>query len=273
MRVQKRRELADIFRDELDMEKSPPKPPSGSVLWRYMNFDKYIHMLINGGVFFPFVHKLGDPFEGSLPRKTLQRALKWLGGPQGVEVFDKNIRTQYVVYCWHEMEHESEAMWRLYAGSGPGVAIRTNFESLIKTIFQGVKSEAADLYGRAEYGDYETTDIPMLSTIPVFCKRKSFSHEREVRIARIAKREPDRSGVVYSVDLDELVHEVVLSPFAEDWTLEVVNAVTRKFKESLVKKVRPSEIEKRTTLDELLEGSREPQPKVSLADILARSVS
>lgn len=113
----------------------------------------------------------------------------------------------------------------------------------------------------------------MLSTIPVFCKRKSFSHEREVRIARIAKREPDRSGVVYSVDLDELVHEVVLSPFAEDWTLEVVNAVTRKFKESLVKKVRPSEIEKRTTLDELLEGSREPQPKVSLADILARSVS
>ncbi len=155
MRVQKRRELADIFRDELDMEKSPPKPPSGSVLWRYMNFDKYIHMLINGGVFFPFVHKLGDPFEGSLPRKTLQRALKWLGGPQGVEVFDKNIRTQYVVYCWHEMEHESEAMWRLYAGSGPGVAIRTNFESLIKTIFQGVKSEAADFYGRVEYVDYE----------------------------------------------------------------------------------------------------------------------
>ncbi|MDE3256827.1 MAG: DUF2971 domain-containing protein [Gemmatimonadota bacterium] len=238
-----------------------------------MSFDKYIHMLISGGVFFPFVHKLGDPFEGSLPRKTLQRAFEWLGSPKGVEVFDENIRKQYVVYCWHEMEHESEAMWRLYAGSGPGVAIRTNFQSLINTIFQGVESEARDFYGRVEYVDYETTDIAMLSTMPVFCKRKSFSHEHEVRIARIVNRDPERSGEFYRLDLDELIHDVVLSPFAEDWALEVVNAVTRKFKESLMKKVKHSEIENLTTLDEFLAESREPEPGVSLADILSRSMS
>jgi hypothetical protein len=37
-------------------------------VWRYLDFTKFVSMLENGGLFFPTVAKLHDPFEGSFAK-------------------------------------------------------------------------------------------------------------------------------------------------------------------------------------------------------------
>src|SRR6267142_5722094 len=40
-------------------------------IWRYMDLAKYLSMLNSRGLFFPRAVSLGDPFEGSTPRKMV----------------------------------------------------------------------------------------------------------------------------------------------------------------------------------------------------------
>ena len=47
-------------------------PPSEAVLWRYMDFTKFVSLLDRQALFFARSDKLGDPFEGSFPRGNLK---------------------------------------------------------------------------------------------------------------------------------------------------------------------------------------------------------
>ena len=42
-------------------------PPDDVVLWRYMDFTKFVSLLEKSALFFPRADKLGDPFEGYWP--------------------------------------------------------------------------------------------------------------------------------------------------------------------------------------------------------------
>ncbi len=192
-----------------------------------MDFEKYLHMLSNRGLFFPYPRKLRGPLEGGLPRKAALRAIRYMDTPQAAKRHEEYLKNQCVVSCWHEMEHESEAMWRLYAGRGPGVAIKTSFESLLKSLNLSVApDDSTYMAGRVTYVDYEKDDIPLGNGMPVFYKRMAFSHEHEVRIVRPVNEDKDSSGAIWNAEIDELIHEVVLSPFAEDWMFELVRLTT-----------------------------------------------
>ena len=39
-----------------------------------------------------------------------------------------------LINCWHESDHESAAMWKLYAKDDNGIAIKTDFDSLAKIL-------------------------------------------------------------------------------------------------------------------------------------------
>src|SRR5260370_42572585 len=41
-------------------------------LWRYMSYAKLVSMLEHGGIFFPRLETLGDPFEGSFSRANVK---------------------------------------------------------------------------------------------------------------------------------------------------------------------------------------------------------
>lgn len=45
-------------------------PPKDAILWRYMDFVKFISLLETNTLFFARADKLGDPFEGSFPKKN-----------------------------------------------------------------------------------------------------------------------------------------------------------------------------------------------------------
>ena len=87
----------------------------------------------------------------------------------------------------------------------------------------------------------------------MFYKRKSFSHEKEVRVACFENESNYSRSITMSVTLDMLIHEVVVSPMAEDWEFGIVKETTKRFDEALAQRVRQSDIAKPTTL-ELLSG-------------------
>ena len=246
-----------VSTEEEGLPSAPTRPPLDASLWRYMSLEKYIHMLLTGGLFFSSPDKLDDPFEGSLPAVTIER----LRSKETAQNIEKMTKAKYVISCWHEMEYESDAMWRLYAGRGCGIAIKADFGSLI-TFVGDMDGPGTDyMAGNVEYVDYKTEDIPVLYGKSLFYKRKSFSHEREVRVVCYVSKEllPENLSknlsdgrMLWKGKLDELIHKIVVSPLAEEWMYDVVLETTERFSKSLAEKVTNSEIAKRTTLEEIL---------------------
>ena len=245
------------FSFEEGMRSDPVRPSSASPLWRYISFEKYIHMLLTRGLFFSFPDKLDDPFEGSVAAPTIER----LRSPQTAQNIETQTKKNHVVSCWHELKHESDAMWRLYTKKSCGIAIKTDFESLLRFISDMDGPRTSYKAGRVEYVDYKTEDIPVLEGMSLFYKRKSFSHECEVRVVcffikeilskKLSKNLSD-GGMLWEGKLDELIHEIVVSPFAEKWMYDFVRATTKRLHKSLAEKVRNSEIAKQTILQETL---------------------
>ncbi len=236
------------------MPSSPVRPPRTAVLWRYMNLEKLIHMLYDQGVYFSYPGKLEDPFEGSLPTQTIKR-LRFLNV---AELIEHSTKQGHVKSCWHEMDHESDAMWRFYAGKGAGIAVRTNIESLMESMTPGWIDDPHDTFmaGRVSYVNFDTDDIPVLNGMPLFYKRNAFSHEKEVRIACFENESVSMHGVTYHAEMENLIHEIVVSPLAEDWEFRVVVETTKRFSETLARKVCKSTIAKPTTLEYVLEKKK-----------------
>lgn len=111
-------------------------PPKGAKLWRYMDFTKLVSLLDKRSLFFSRADLLGDPFEGSFSRKTVE-ARQQGDFPQIAwdilsAIHRRHIRDTYV-NCWHMSDHESAAMWKLYLASD-GVAIQSSFERLVESL-------------------------------------------------------------------------------------------------------------------------------------------
>ena len=217
-------------------------PPLGdAVLWRYMDFTKFVSLLDRRALFFSAADKLGDPFEGSIPEANVQLhpiVYKDLTEDQR-RTFAQGLQTLprfNLINCWHENIHESEAMWRLYAREKDGIAIKTNFDSFKKSF---ICSE--DIYiGKVSYVDYKSEIVPEGNVFSLFLhKRKSFAHEHEVRAISLRFSRGDEvsqklrngslDGVYYEVDLSLLIKEVFVAPFALDWFLELVNSVVDRY--------------------------------------------
>lgn len=222
-------------------------PPPEAVLWRYLNFTKFVSLLDRKALFFARADKLGDPFEGSYSKKNiikLRDSYAELLEDTNIQLSDqqkyrlkrnsgrsffKEYRKMVFANCWHESAHESAAMWRLYSGEYEGIAIKTNFGSFA----QSLAGEEAVYVGKVKYIDYDKDSIPQDNALnPYLYKRKSFEHEREVRAVIIRDDhhhlydDIDDTGKYGGVEIASLVKEVVVAPYAQDWFLELVASVS-----------------------------------------------
>ena len=200
-------------------------PPDDALLWRYMDFTKFVSLLETSALFFCRPDRLGDPFEGSIsPVTPPSVAADIRDGPAVVYTVDlRQVMRLARVNCWHMSEFESEAMWRLYARERDGVAINTVFADF-KSAFRGDQAVSASM---VQYRDYRSSPIPHGNALlPLFHKRISFQHEREVRALYLQRddRREESVGSYCEVDLDKLVREVVLAPFADDWFVDLVRS-------------------------------------------------
>src|SRR5262249_51543031 len=96
--------------------------------------------------------------------------------------FWKKQRQRYVVNCWHQNDHESAAMWKLYLKSDEGVAVASSPEKLRDSIH-----DAGYLMniGSIEYVEFDSYSFFNNIFAPVMRKRKSFAHEHELRIVAV----------------------------------------------------------------------------------------
>ena len=227
-----------------------PAPTDKSQTWRYMNFVSFVSLLQTRQLFFSSPGRLDDPFEGFVPPAIAalytetEPQRQQVGGSTKLWKAAMAIRDQrerlgastarYFVNCWHMNEFESAAMWKLY-GRDTGIAIRSTKARLM----QGFDVEGSNVsIAPVTYFDYNVGDlsgIPIpesglpeqfrLMVTPELCfERKSFEHERELRVLTWeTDPETNRAGKYVPVDLDALIEKVYVSPLSPDWVAEVVS--------------------------------------------------
>ena len=149
-----------------------------------------------------------------------------------------------MVSCWRESQHDSEVMWRAYAKGRYGLAIKTDMESLASCFL----TRHADAIARVEYASYDHEIIPFGFITPLLFKRGQFGDEHEVRAIMTDLHEYETTegggnseqsvylkdivvddGRYCNVDLNQLIHEIVVSPYAVPWLPGLVRSVAKKY--------------------------------------------
>ena len=135
------------------------------------------------------------------------------------------------VNCWSRNPQESEAMWKIYS-KGKGVAIETDVMSLIYSFTEVLPGHLVVV----EYLDYSKDIFPSFNVLSYLSyKRLSFAHEHEVRAIAVEERLRDgspsaESGREYEIDPKALISKVVVDPLAEDWLVDTVRSVVRRYR-------------------------------------------
>ncbi|MCY4285412.1 MAG: DUF2971 domain-containing protein [Thiotrichales bacterium] len=218
-------------------------PPDDAVLWRYMDFTKFVSLLESQSLFFCRADLLGDPFEGSIPqvRHLPENLQKLIEDRFSIHQIDNRQITRMIyANCWHSGEFESEAMWRIYARKHDGIAIRTPFQNFRKALI----GKEIVYVSKIQYINYRADTIPSGNAIfPFIYKRISFQHEQEVRaliLQAVDEGELIPEGICYKIDLKQLIEEIVVAPFAEPWFFELVESLANRY--GLGDRIRKSEL-------------------------------
>ncbi len=220
-----------------------------------MDFTKFISLLESESLFFSRSDKFEDPFEGATPHNNIhlreQRLTTYLPLHQPyndredylrrMRIHFKNklhLRKRVAVNCWHQNNHESEAMWKLYVPSGEGVALRTTIKSLKQSL---TSADEPMQISNVNYINYDRDLIDEnLVLAPFITKRKSFEHEREVRAliyrpgddlnTHVEYSEPTiDSGILVPLDLNILIEDIYISPTASVWFTDLIKSVVKKY--------------------------------------------
>ncbi|MGE6955014.1 hypothetical protein [Staphylococcus capitis] len=212
--------------------------PETAFLWRYMDLSRFVDLLQSKELHLARADQMQDRWEGVFgPTNAAMRpALYGNDSPALGELFktmEEHSRTHTFLNCWYASDYESAAMWSIYDRVGRGVAIRTTKERL-KRALTGSKP----VYGATvEYVDYSNHYVSERNSFhPFLCKRRSFEHEREYRLMTTWSPQPiddegniapgsdiPPTGVRESVDLDDLVERVYVSPEAPGWFHGIVH--------------------------------------------------
>ncbi|KAB2395279.1 MULTISPECIES: DUF2971 domain-containing protein [Bacillus cereus group] len=166
------------YYDELYKVKNNP------IIWRYMDISKFKSLLNQRALFFAKPSAFVDPLEGSYSMWDIE-GYRTNGDPILPREYMKKIQDFAGISCWHMNDQESAGMWDLYLNSQDGVAIKTKYGNLVNSV--------GDLRyrlfaGKVQYIDFnkDMTSRNIYDTL--FFKRKSFSHENELRFMIVASR-------------------------------------------------------------------------------------
>lgn len=204
-------------------------PRHDESLWRYMDFTKLLSLLEHNSLYFARADTFEDPFEGEWPSATAQ-LFKKVGNTKALQT-PRELQQRYFISCWCCSEYESAALWKLYLQSVEGVAIRTDAASLAAALESAPQKITLAKVG---YIDYDSnTQIPWTkSYVPLFTrKRRSFSHEREVRAIFHSSRmtSGEALGIAIPVSVPALIKKIYVAPTAPSWFAELVERVVRRF--------------------------------------------
>jgi hypothetical protein len=216
-------------------------PADNCTLWRYMDFTKFVSLLETRALHFTRADQFEDPYEGSWSQAgwKMQRDPAINGGLPSHAIrqmteFASQLPKDVFLNCWYLGAFESAAMWKLYAQSHQGIAVRSDYNTLA-----AIADESSLQLGisRVHYIDYDQTPIPFGNILfPFVHKRLSFAHENELRLLlwrRDSVNEgqvpPDATTLTVSAPPDRLLHGVYVAPTSPRWFGQLVEAVCRRY--------------------------------------------
>ncbi len=231
-------------------------------LWRYIDFNKLLYLIINKQIYFTRFDNFEDGLEGltgrgiELKMLTQQEPLTKdnINGfddetKENLINFDKNNRQEYLntirnsqqtqfASCWFLEKKESLAMWKLYSGK-EGVAIRFNAKQLIDTIIAAAQnytnSDFKILYlGPVDYKNIWPVDLTETfdGKFNGLKKDKSYIYENEFRfVVAVSKKHKGKhnSFMLPIGELSSYNMSIITNPFMENWKIENLKSLLKKF--------------------------------------------
>ena len=231
-------------------------------VWRYFDQLKAEDLLKTGCLYFCRLDQLtGDPREARLPlfakqvRTGVFRTEFGDDAPKVVSESEEILRGTTYVCCWTRREQESYLAWRHYCPGGGGFAIKST-RRRINHVHLSLRAKDDQVFCRnVGYLDPLTDDLPDHSYgEEVFWKSNWFSDETEIRLAALRPLSGNHKELLERIklnlprgewipcDLNVLVYEIVVNPFASLDQQGRLKEILTRFRPELVNRVRESAI-------------------------------
>lgn len=245
-------------------------PNQDVTLWRYMDIPSFMALITNQELTFVRGDLFEDKYEGVLPKMTsalidqsTRKQIKegkldkrYWNFSQILNNDNKNI----FLNCWTKENHEMVHMWKIYSKES-GIAIKTTYEKLKSAI----KTTEVVYPTVIKYVDFDNEIIDWKNNgLTAFTiKRNEYKSEKEFRLIISYPRELEdqlthlktheeinparrllylKTPVIKcKVDVNELITNIQVSPYAPSWYLELIKDVVNKYKLD-VKSIKQSEL-------------------------------
>lgn len=208
-----------------------------TVLWQYMNLEKFENIIQNQCLFFRRVSKFDDKSEGTLPVKESDYN-KRKGNRQGFDSRHESEKSNTIANCWHNNSVESSYMWGKYGKQG--VVIKSSLERIYMA-FENTDERIQ--HSEVRYINYKNDTwfnpktyphIEYNTFTPLIHKEiAEFEEEREFRLMicvdiegldndEYLKKQKSENGKMISVDLNCLIEKIVIYPNTEKKEKELI---------------------------------------------------
>lgn len=211
-------------------------PDENTIIWHYMDFTKFVSLLEKQALFFSTIGILrgNDEHEGTYTPATVEVSKE---KPFSIHDIGSDLLRSFgrmlAANCWHMNEIESVAMWKVYLRNNPGVAIQSTVKSLSSNLDRS-KTQRDIHIGKIHYlseADVVPEPEGFNGMNAVLWKWQSYQYENEVRAVVLSPVEEyyKYNGVYIPIDLDSLIHKIVISPKAPRWYSELITSISDKY--------------------------------------------
>lgn len=224
------------------------RPAPEAKLWRFLTAEKLMALLELKYLHFTRLDQLDAHFLGAWPTTRIAQKV---GGMPPLDL----MKTKVAALSWLESEQESVSMWGRYAGTNC-VAITANFGGIEALLRSSKLHEYCEVMSvaRVRYENpAEPTPADAGSSVPhmlapFMSKHISYADEREVRALIVSKDDYDieADGLDIEIDLFNFIHNVVISPFCDQWFVSMLYGILSKY--NIEKKLRHSSMTRMTGL-------------------------
>ncbi|UOH20452.1 hypothetical protein [Acinetobacter sp. NyZ410] len=239
------------------------KLDNNTKIWRYMDFTKFLDLIINQRLYFRRIDLFEDPYEGYI-RDAYKAGVEkdYLEIKTDLNLRDDEhkslvsshfnglelIPLNSYASCWYLGVSESAAMWKLYGATSDCIAICSTVNDLAVTLDENNEEvETGCLYlQKVDYINHSSQPSPKNWLKPMFEKRESFAHENEFRALfvlndglkclswpnhKIPSKENlkriNEDGFCLDINVIQLVKKIYISPTASPLFHDLVEKVLK----------------------------------------------
>jgi hypothetical protein len=216
---------------------------------RYMPFSAFVSFL-NEGLFVPSAISFEDKWEGRLPLARIKSEHH----EDYIRMYDQVSPWTYIS-CWHNSNHESYAMWKIYGRTTEAVSIDTSIQKLQDAYMDNYQSSLAYLESVHYVAPDDCDQIVLPKAVRRFSnppsqvsggehfpillfflmKHIGFKFENEIRLVILDhmfnKLVKNNKRVIYITigDINDFIENVKVSPGSPVWFKEAVNGLLSKY--------------------------------------------